>query len=53
MPGNVYSIYVVVKGAAGGSDRESSTVFYSGGYGGVVSTNLAVSPGSSLCINVG
>ena len=51
MPGNVYSIHVVAKGGAGGTDLESS-IYYNGGYGGVVDTDLAVTPGSTLCIYV-
>jgi hypothetical protein len=52
VPGNVYSIHVVATAAAGGTDLEWS-VNFPGGYGGVVSTDLAVTPGSTLCIYVG
>lgn len=52
VPGNVYSINVVAKGAAGGTDTELTSTD-NGGYGGVVSANLVVTPGSTLCIYVG
>jgi Glycine rich protein len=51
---NVYSIHVNVTGAAGGSDYSSSSApYFAGGLGGMVSADLSVTPGTTLCIYVG
>ena len=52
VPDNIYSIHVNLTGAAGGSDFYSSTS-NPGGLGGVVSADLSVTPGTTLCIIVG
>ena len=54
VPANTYSIHVNVTGAAGGSDYYSASApYFPGGLGGVISADLSISPGTTLCIYVG
>jgi hypothetical protein len=52
VPSDIYIIRVNVTGGGGGTDLVSSNIF-PGGFGGSVVSDLAVTPGTTLCVVVG